>query len=131
MTKICIFDLDGTLINTLGNIGGNMNRALADFGIEPFPIDDYRYFVGNGSRNLTERVLTARGKMTPAFFEEFYPHFFKIYAASPDAGVSIYDGIETLLAGLKERGIRVAVLHKQAERCRTNLGFPFLRRGHL
>ena len=109
MTKICVFDLDGTLINTLANIGGNMNRALEEFGIEPFPIEQYRYFVGNGSRNLTERALAARGKMTPDFFEEFYPHFFAIYEAFPDIGVTVYDGIETLLSMLKERGVRLAV----------------------
>ena len=109
MTKICVFDLDGTLINTLANIGGNMNRALVDFGLEPFPIEDYRYFVGNGSRNLTERALTARGKMTPAFFEEFYPHFFKIYSDEPDVNVNVYDEIPELLDALKKRGILVAV----------------------
>jgi len=109
MTKFCVFDLDGTLLNTLGNIGGNMNRALEDFGIEPFPLEQYRYFVGNGSRNLTERALAARGKLTPEFFEEFYPHFFAIYEAVPDRGVTVYDEIETLLSALKERGIRLAV----------------------
>lgn len=109
MTQICIFDLDGTLLNTLGNIGGNMNRALVDFGLAPFEIDEYRYFVGNGSRSLTERVLAARGKLTPEFFEEFYPHFFKIYSDAPDAGVSVYDGIPALLDALKKRGVRIAV----------------------
>ena len=109
MTKICIFDLDGTLINTLANIGGNMNQALGDFGIEPFPLEDYRYFVGNGSRNLTEKALAARGRMTPEFFDEFYPHFFHIYETYPDARVTVYDGIPELLAALKARGIRVAV----------------------
>ena len=109
MTKICIFDLDGTLLNTLENIGGNMNEALEAFDIEPFPIDDYRYFVGNGSRVLAERALAARGKMTPEFFAEFYPRFFSIYKAHPHEGVSVYDGVFELLAGLKERGIRVAV----------------------
>lgn len=109
MTKVCIFDLDGTLLNTLENIGGNMNKALVDFGIEPFETEAYRYFVGNGSRNLTERALAARGKMTPEFFEEFYPHFMKYYAAYPDVSVSVYDGISELLSSLKEKGIRVAV----------------------
>lgn len=109
MTKLCVFDLDGTLLNTLENIGGNMNKALEDFGIEPFPIEDYRYFVGNGSRILTERALAARGKMTPEFFAEFYPRFLSIYEANPDTRAYVYDGIFELLAGLKERDIRVAV----------------------
>lgn len=109
MTKICIFDLDGTLLNTLENIGGNMNRALKDFGMEPFSPEDYRYFVGNGSRKLAESALAARGKLTSEFFETFYPRFMMYYSASPDAGVSVYDGIPALLFALKERGIRVAV----------------------
>ncbi|MBE6567205.1 MAG: HAD family hydrolase [Ruminococcaceae bacterium] len=109
MTKICIFDLDGTLLDTLDNIGGNMNRTLADFDLAPFAREDYRYFVGNGSRRLTECALEARGKLTPDFFEEFYPHFMTYYAASPDEGVRVYDGIPALLSALKERGVRVAV----------------------
>ena len=109
MTKICIFDLDGTLLDTLDNIGGNMNRTLADFDLAPFARDDYRYFVGNGSRILAERALEARGKLTPEFFEEFYPHFMTYYEASPDEGVHVYDGIPALLSALKERGVRVAV----------------------
>lgn len=109
MTKICIFDLDGTLLNTLANIGGNMNKALEDFNIPPFPIEEYCYFVGNGSRHLAKSVLAARGKMTPEFFEEFYPHFMKYYETYPHTHVSVYNGIPSLLATLKERGIRVAV----------------------
>ena len=110
MTKICIFDLDGTLLNTVENIGGHMNCALAEFGLEPFTMEEYCYFIGNGSRNLTERVLAARGKMTQEFFDVFYPRFFEIYSAEPDKGVSVYDGAMALLSSLKARGIRVAVL---------------------
>ena len=101
--------MDGTLLNTLENIGGNMNETLEEFSLAPYPMDDYRYFVGNGSRALTERALAGRGKNTPEFFEPFFARFSQTYAAYPDRGVTVYDGILPLLDALKERGILVAV----------------------
>ena len=87
-----------------------MNRALADFDLAPFTMEEYCYFVGNGSRKLTEGVLSARGKMSEAFFDVFYPHFFAMYNAAPDEGVTVYEGVLSLLSALKEKGIRIAVL---------------------
>ena len=109
MIKICIFDLDGTLLDTLGNIAGHMNRTLAKYSLAPFPVSDFKYFVGNGARILTERALRARGVYTPEFFEDFFADFAASYAASPDEGVLVYDGISALLDGLTKRGIRAAV----------------------
>lgn len=110
MTKICFFDLDGTLLNTIENIGGHMNQTLSEFGIAPFSMKEYCYFVGKGSRYLTESVLSARGKMTQAFFDEFYASFITKYNAAPDMGVTVYDGILALLAALKAKGVHIAVV---------------------
>ncbi len=109
MTKICIFDLDGTLVDTLANIAGHMNRTLEKFSLSPFPLERYRYFVGNGARNLTKQALEASGKMTPEFFDAFFPHFITAYEGAPYDGVTVYDGILPLLNALKTRGVVLAV----------------------
>ena len=109
MVKLCVFDLDGTLLNTLGNIAGHMNRALEEFSLAPYPLEDYRYFVGNGSRNLTERVLSGRLAYDAEFFDRFFARFSAFYAGAPEAGVEIYDGVLPLFAELRARGVRFAV----------------------
>lgn len=109
MVKLCVFDLDGTLLNTLGNIAGHMNRTLAEFSLAPYTLEEYRYFVGNGARNLTERALAGRADFDADFFDRFYARFSAYYAAAPEAGVTVYEGIATLLDGLHARGVRTAV----------------------
>lgn len=109
MVKICIFDLDGTLLDTLENIGGHMNATLEKYSLAPYAKEDYRYFVGKGSRNLTERALSGRIEYDQDFFDRFFADFGARYAASPDAGVTVYDGILPLFEALRERGVRIAV----------------------
>ena len=55
--RCVIFDLDGTLLDTLEDIGDSMNTALAEFNVPPYEIDRYRYFVGDGMEVLARRVL--------------------------------------------------------------------------
>lgn len=109
MVKLCLFDLDGTLLDTLGNIAGHVNDTLIAFGIAPFPVSDFRYFVGNGAARLTELVLRARNAYTPELWERFYPRFKAAYLAAPFAQVDVYEGIPALLSELKARGIASAV----------------------
>ena len=59
MKKLCMFDLDGTLMNTIGTISTYMNRTLSEFSLQTFSEDAYKYFVGNGATILTERALKA------------------------------------------------------------------------
>ena len=109
MVKICIFDLDGTLLDTLGNIGGHMNATLEKYSLAPYAKEDYRYFVGNGARVLTERALSGRIKYDKDYFDRFFAEFGARYAAAPDEGVTVYDGILSLFEALRARGVRIAV----------------------
>ena len=109
MIKLCIFDLDGTLLNTLGNIAGNLNKTLEALGYESFPTDRYRDFVGNGARILVERALRAQDAYTPESFATVYASFMARYEASPDEGTTVYEGMPETLAALRAQGVLCAV----------------------
>ena len=68
MVRACIFDLDGTLMNTIGTITHYLNAALGAHGFAPFGEDRVKYFVGNGARLLVERALSAHGALTEEDF---------------------------------------------------------------
>ena len=70
MTKLCIFDLDGTVLDTIHTIAYYGNFALSKHGIEPIPTDEYKYLVGTGMVNLIKKMLTFRGCYTDELFEK-------------------------------------------------------------
>lgn len=109
MKKAVIFDLDGTLTDTLRSIQKSANLALTAFGFEPYPLDPYRYFVGNGAEELIRQCLRGRGDSDLVYFDRVmakYREVFEIYCMYE---VHPYDGIMELLAELKKRNILLAV----------------------
>ncbi len=107
--KACIFDLDGTLTDTIRAIAHFGNMALAAYGMEPVSVEDYKIFVGDGRDKLIHRMLAARGNDTADMFEKvravYDENYEKDYLYDTDA----YDGIKELLRGLKEKNIKIAV----------------------
>lgn len=110
-----IFDLDGTLLDTLGDLAAAGNHALREMGFPVHETEKYRYFVGNGIPKLIERICPPRsdaetlGK-THTLFSEYY-ELHKSDLTRP------YDGMTELLAELKERGITAV--------CNTNKDHMF------
>ena len=92
--KACIFDLDGTLTNTINAIAHFGNIALAAFGLPEIPVEDYKIYVGDGRDKLIHRMLGVYGKDNAEMFEKVR---------------DVYDGIRELLEELKENGIKIAV----------------------
>ncbi len=115
MKKLCMFDLDGTLMNTLGTIAGYANQALAERGLRTFPEEDYKYFVGNGARVLIERALTAQGAMNDENFKDVFSRYNELYDGAPYEKSAPYAGIPSLLASLSAQGILTAVLSNKPD----------------
>lgn len=115
MKKLCLFDLDGTLMNTIGTIAGYANRALTEAGLRAFAEEDYKYFVGNGARLLIERALKAQNAMTEENFKRVFARYNELYDGAPYEGSAPYDGICALLSDLAARGILTAVLSNKPD----------------
>lgn len=108
--KAVIFDLDGTLSDSIASIKYSADMALGEFGYGPFTEKQYKYFVGDGAANLIKRALASGGDARLEHFEEAYGRYKEIFKVHCMYQVKPYDGIRELLAALKERGIKIAVL---------------------
>ena len=103
-----IFDLDGTLLDTLGDLAASTNYALRTHGMPEHPIDDVRRFVGNGVRKLMQRAVPG-GEANPDF-EAAFATFREHYMNHSLDTTRPYPGIPETLAALKARGCRLAVV---------------------
>lgn len=109
MKKLVIFDLDGTLTNTLKSIQKSANMALEAFGFAPYEVDRYRYFVGNGSAELIRQCLIHDGDEKLQHFDKVMRTYEEVFAKYCMYEVKPYSGIIELIAALKERGYLLAV----------------------
>ena len=108
MYSTYIFDLDGTLLDTLGDLAASVNYALRTHGMPEHSIDDVRRFVGNGVRLLMERAVPD-GAANPCF-DEAFATFRRHYMEHSLDTTRPYDGIPEVLAELKSRGCHLAVV---------------------
>lgn len=109
-----LFDLDGTLLDTLEDLANSTNAALSQLGFPPHPIDAYRYFVGDGVRNLILRTLPEahRDEATVAKAVDLMR---RIYGEHWADKTRPYPGVPELLDALAERGVKVAVLSNKPD----------------
>jgi 2-phosphoglycolate phosphatase len=108
-----IFDLDGTLLNTLGDLRAATNHALEVRGLPPHSMEEIRQFIGNGIRLL---ICRAMPEGTPeAEIDAALDDFKAYYAAHIHDRTVPYDGIPQLLTALRKRGIKVAVLSNKID----------------
>lgn len=108
MFNVYIFDLDGTLLDTLQDLANSVNYALRQHGMPEHSIDDIRRFVGNGVRLLMERAVPD-GARNPQF-EETFATFRQYYMQHSLDTTRPYDGIPELIHELKNRGCQMAVV---------------------
>ena len=108
MYSTYIFDLDGTLLDTLGDLAASVNYALRICGMPEHSIEEVRGFVGNGVRLLMERAVPD-GASNPRF-DEAFSAFRQHYMAHSLDTTCPYDGIPEMLADLKAKGCHLAVV---------------------
>ena len=107
-----LFDLDGTLLDTLVDLAEAMNTVLAGLELPVHPVANYRYYVGDGMRNLALRVLPA-DRLDLA--DEVIDLMWHEYHARRGATTQPYDGVPALLDALVARELRLAVLSNKPD----------------
>lgn len=110
MVKACIFDLDGTLTDTLESLVYSVGMTLKEMGLPKITEDECRAFVGNGARRLLEDALEAAGNEGHTRIEEAVQIYRRVFDVNCTYHVEPYEGVMSLLEILKEMNIKIAVL---------------------
>ena len=108
MKKLYIFDLDGTLVNSLEDLADSVNIVLERHGYPVHTVEEYRYFVGNGALKLIERSLPEEAR-SEAEVRAIHAEYSGVYMEHLLCKTKAYDGIAELIEELKKRGCLLAV----------------------
>lgn len=123
--RYAIFDLDGTLLDTLDDLTDSMNYML---GKHNFPLrtrDEVRNFVGNGVRKLVERAIPTEYKADDEFIDKFYNDFSLYYNSHSDVKTSPYPGTLDMLDKLLENGFDIAIVSNKIDSAVKSLSSKF------
>lgn len=115
MYKAYIFDLDGTLADTITSIAYSANRTLEFFGYKPQKEEDYRLFTGDGAPVLIERALKAAGDIEGKDYDKVFEKFTEYFKEDSVYEVKLYPGIRETLNEIKKRGYKIAVLSNKPQ----------------
>ena len=111
--QLAIFDLDGTLLNTLEDLADSTNYIMRQFGYPERTLAEIRSFVGNGIRKLLER--SAPNSTSPEEIDRMFEQFKEHYGSHCADKTKPYDGIMELLDALKKQGVKLAVVSNKAD----------------
>ncbi len=119
MFEAIIFDLDGTLLNTLDDLADSANYVLAAHGFATHPTEQYKTFVGNGIPNLIHRILPEG--VSNEGFERTLADFSEYYDAHKNDKTAPYAGILEMLSELKRSGFKLCVLSNKQHDLSVNI----------
>ena len=114
MYKTVLFDLDGTLLNTIDDLADSANRVCKAHGWPEYETAKYRYFVGNGIPKLVER-FSPEDQRDPETLQKTLAEFDTVYGAHMHDKTAPYPGMPELLARLQANGVRMAVFSNKAD----------------
>lgn len=109
MDKLVIFDLDGTLLNTIADLGNAVNHTLEQLGLPQHTLDEYRLMVGNGMGKLITRSLPQNLAADEVFAQNALQQFLQYYSEHIDLYTQPYPGIPELISALSNDGFSLAV----------------------
>jgi len=115
MTGAVIFDLDGTLLDTLEDLADSGNAVLLAHGFEPHSVEAYRTFIGDGMSKLVERIFPLDAVADPDVLAERLQEYKAAYQDRWCNKTRVYDSITELLDKLSEQGVKTAVLSNKAQ----------------
>lgn len=115
MIKACIFDLDGTIINTSESLRYSVSETMKCFGYPELDKEHTMSFVGNGGRNLIRRALALNGNNSENDLEKAHAIYKRIFKENCTRDNSAYAGMPEVLAELKKMGMKLAVISNKSQ----------------
>lgn len=116
MIKACIFDLDGTLTDTIDSLAYSVGETLKEMGLKPITKAQCQSFVGNGAKYLLDKALRAAGNTDADRLNEAMEIYGRIFDENCTYHVTAYRGIERMIEKLKEKEVKLAVLSNKPHR---------------
>lgn len=107
--SLVIFDLDGTLLNTIGDLAASVDYVMRSRNLPEHTDAEYRQMVGGGIKRLVERALPTELATNEAYVEECVAQFRRYYVDNIDRHTTPYEGMPELLQSLTDKGVKVAV----------------------
>ncbi len=109
MIPLCIFDLDGTSVDTLDSLWYTGNRCLAALGLTPQPRENYCHYAGDGSVKLVQRFLIDGGDVQCSRFSEAFALYRKLFEDGCTYGVKPFDGVPDVMKAMKLEGAQISI----------------------
>ncbi len=125
MEKVIIFDLDGTLLDTIKDIADNVNLTLERFGYPTLTEKEIMTYIGNGARNLMRRSVKV--ELSHNAFEEVFKYYDALYSSSKSEKTCIFDGLHEVLIVLKNKGYKLAILSNKQQTATDNVYEKYLK----
>ncbi len=125
MNKLIIFDLDGTLIDSLPDIAHNVNLALEKFGYKKREYSEIMNFIGNGARRLVKDCM-GRG-VTDGEVDECLKFYNELYTNSGSPKTGLFDGVAQMLKRVKQSGYKISILTNKPQITTDNVYDNYLK----